>query len=152
MKRVTRNGFTTIDPGEKHRLVTFKVAGRSVTCRREAAALMRKLVELLHQVEPITETGWDGSYASRPVRGTTDVPSEHAAGTAYDHNASQHPRGAGDTVGWSPVQVRWIRWWLENTAAGRCFKWGADFGGTEDAMHFEIRSPEHLARWNEARR
>lgn len=144
----TRNGFTVIEPAQTSKLTTFQVGKQTVRCRKEAAVAMRRLAEFLHEVEPITEDGWDGAYAYRDVRGTTGVWSEHAAGTALDWNASQHPRGGTATAGWTPVQARVIRWYLTSTATGRLFKWGADFTTTKDAMHFEIKNPTALAAYN----
>lgn len=150
MDSKTPNGFRVLEPGDTD-LATFQLAGKTITCRRSARTLMRRLAEFLHAVEPITEPGWDGVYAYRPVRDGV-APSEHAAGTALDWNASQHPRGGGRYEGWTDTQVRMIRWYLGHTAAGRCFRWGADFSTTVDSMHFEVRSPEVLAEYNRATR
>ena len=93
----------------------------------------------LDKIEPITEDGWDGTYAYRPVRGGSTW-SEHAAGVAIDWNASQHPMAGDRYGGWTTNQVQRLRAVL-NSPKGRVFKWGADFVHRPDSMHFELREP-----------
>lgn len=136
----TPNGFTVLDPGSPQ-LVTLDVHGRPFVVWKPAQRAVRHLVTFLHAVEPVTEAGWDGGHAKRPPRGSSTGWSEHAAGTALDWNASQHPRGAARDAGWTDDQVRVIRWYLQTTI-GRLWRWGNDFRTTPDPMHFELRSKQ----------
>ncbi|MGH3942617.1 MAG: peptidoglycan-binding protein [Pseudonocardiaceae bacterium] len=77
----------------------------------------------------------DWGYAERPIRGGT-VLSNHASGTAIDLNAPRHPLGA--TATFSPAQVREIREIL--TECGGVVRWGGDYTGRKDEMHFEINA------------
>lgn len=86
------------------------------------------------EVETITvphSWGW----AHRPVRGAT-VLSNHASGTAVDFNAPKHPLGARGTF--TPAQVAAIRRIL--TDLGGTVRWGGDYAGRADEMHFEINA------------
>jgi hypothetical protein len=58
----------------------------------------------------------------------------HASGTAIDYNAPRHPNGQSGT--YKPAQVTEIRKILAEV--GGVVKWGGDFHGTKDEMHFEI--------------
>lgn len=140
-------GFPVIKPTEKAKLATFEVGGQKVTTAKAAGNLLHRWCIFLHAVEAISETGWDGGYAYRPVTDGT-APSEHAAGMAVDWNAAQHGRGLGRYQGWNPTQVRVIRWALKHTAMGKCIRWGADYHSTVDPMHFEVISPAALAAYN----
>jgi hypothetical protein len=134
----TPNGFPVLEP-DSPLLVTFKVADVApFRVARLALPLVKHLTKYLHALEPVTEAGWDGGYAHRLRRGSTTSWSEHAAGTAIDWNASQHPMGAARYAGWDATQVRMIRWYL-GTSAGRLWRWGADFD-RPDSMHFELES------------
>ncbi len=139
----TGAGWQIERPGSKN-LTTIHAAGQSFTVKKGAGGnisrAMQWLITELDKIEGIGETGWDGTYSFRAVRGGSNW-SEHAAGVAVDWNAAQHPLGGARTAGWSIKQVQAIRFLL-NTPKGRVFKWGADFVNRPDSMHFEMRSPE----------
>lgn len=79
----------------------------------------------------------DWAYAYRPVRGYSSALSNHSSGTAVDLNATDHPLGVTDTF--SPAEERLIRGRLELYAG--CIRWGGDYQGRKDEMHFEIDQP-----------
>lgn len=79
----------------------------------------------------------DWGYAERPIKGGTAL-SNHASGTAIDLNAPKHPLGARGTF--SKAQVDRIHGLL-NKAQG-CIRWGGDYSGRADEMHFEINKNE----------
>ncbi len=138
----TGAGWQIEKPGSRN-LTTITAAGQRFVVKRGAghkiSYAMAWLINELNRIEPIGESGWDGTYAYRPVRGGSNW-SEHAAGTALDWNASQHPMGGGRTEGWSISQVKAIRALLA-TPRGQVFKWGADFTTRADSQHFEMRPP-----------
>lgn len=88
----------------------------------------------------------DWGYAYRPVRGYTNTLSNHASGTAMDLNATDHPLGVDHTF--TPAEVSAIHKRL--ALYGGCIRWGGDYSGRKDAMHFEIDKPmgdcERVAR------
>lgn len=133
-----------VEPPTSKNLTKIYAGGHWHTVKRGAGGnisrAMAHLITELNKIERASEAGWDGTYNYRPVRENAGVWSEHSAGVGYDHNASQHPRGGSQYVGWSPEQVRAIRAFLA-TPKGKAFKWGADFTKTKDAMHFELRNP-----------
>ena len=150
----TRNGFSVpMSRAERDRdLKTIHVRLGSKThdfvVRRDAAVLMERLIRRLDWLEPLTvRGGWSGTYGHRKI-GSSSVWSEHAAGTALDWHAQWHPQGKRN-AGWSLWKRLVLRAWLEHTPAGRAFRWGNDFHTTADAMHLEVRSPAHLAKFNQ---
>lgn len=76
----------------------------------------------------------DWGYAERPIRGSSTTLSNHASGTALDLNATQHPLGVYNTF--TPVEQRKIRRRL--AVYGGAIRWGGDYSGRPDDMHFEI--------------
>lgn len=84
--------------------------------------------------EPLLD---DWGYAYRPVRGYTNTLSNHASGTACDLNATDHPLGVDHTF--TPAEVDAIHQRLK--LYGGCIRWGGDYSGRIDAMHFEIDRP-----------
>lgn len=75
----------------------------------------------------------DWGYSYRPNKNNPSTLSCHASGTAIDYNATRHPNGHSGT--YSPQQTQTIR---AICAATGVVKWGGDFHGTKDEMHFEI--------------
>lgn len=80
---------------------------------------------------------WPGNwgYAERVVRGGTDL-SNHASGTAIDLNAPRHPLGTLPTANFSAAQINKIHE-IVNFYEG-VIRWGGDYVGRKDGMHFEI--------------
>lgn len=84
-------------------------------------------------VEPITK-GHSWGYAYRAIRGQSSGYSNHASGTAIDLNAPKHPLGASGTF--TAAQAAAIRKQLERYDGA--LRWGGDYSGRKDEMHFEI--------------
>lgn len=99
------------------------------------AVLRYVLTQFDLRVEPLHSPGcWGFSY--RPNRNDPNSLSNHASGTAVDANAPRHPNGVATTRTFTPAQVAEVhRILLEVRSAVR---WGGDYHGTPDAMHFEI--------------
>lgn len=81
---------------------------------------------------------WPGNwgYAERNIRGSSTTLSNHASGTAIDLNAPRHPLGVRGTF--SASQVRAIHDIVAST--GGAVRWGGDYRGRVDEMHFEINA------------
>ncbi len=89
-------------------------------------------VQVNATVEALYSPGcWGHSY--REISGSTSL-SNHASGTAIDVNAPDHPLGASGTF--TSVQVSAIRAIL--TRCNGVVRWGGDYSGRKDEMHFEI--------------
>lgn len=94
--------------------------------------VLRYVVTRFHlEVEPL-KTGWCWGWAYRDVRGAGSL-SNHASGTAVDVNAPAHPLG---TQTFSQSQCAAIRKIV--AACEGVVRWGGDYAGRKDEMHFEI--------------
>lgn len=89
-------------------------------------------------VEPLSWPGCWG-YAFREIRGATQL-SNHASGTALDLNAPAHPLGTSPAANFRPGQIDAIRAIVARTEG--CVRWGGDYTGRKDGMHFEINAGE----------
>lgn len=78
----------------------------------------------------------DWGYAERNIRGSVTQLSNHASGTALDLNATRHPLGKRGTF--TKAQTAAIRAELRNYQG--CIRWGGDYSGRPDEMHFEINA------------
>lgn len=93
---------------------------------------------------PVSEKpGYDDwGWAYRAVRGQTSGFSNHASATAMDLNATQHPRGVKNTF--TKAEKAVVHRILEDTedpVTGKpVIRWGEDYSGTIDGMHFEINA------------
>ncbi len=132
----SQNGYPAIldrddlDRSEVVRGVSFPGGFREGS----VAKVMRYVFRQFHErVEPL-HPGWCWGYAHRPVKGESSGLSNHASGTAGDVNAPRHPLGAIHTF--SDGQVRQIRQILDEVDG--VVRWGGDYLGRKDEMHFEI--------------
>lgn len=103
----------------------------------DVAKIFRWLIERLNTIEPVVP-GWCWGWEYRPNVNNPSVLSCHSSGTAIDYNAPNHPNGARGT--WTTAQQIAIRKWL--IELGGVVRWGFDFTGTKDEMHFEIIGSE----------
>lgn len=86
---------------------------------------------------------WDEwGWADRNVRGSTNVISNHASGTAGDLDATQYPRGIAVALRFKPIQLVLIHRRLR--LYGGALTWGGDFRRTPDGMHVEITEGHRL--------
>ena len=74
----------------------------------------------------------DWSYAFRKVRGSDSVVSNHSSGTALDLNSLTHPLGKVNTFNAAKVPM------LNALCVKYGIKWGGNYKGRKDEMHFEI--------------
>lgn len=130
------NGYkASKDPAEIG-IKAYQIEGTALKlrCAESVGPLLAAFASEFHElIEPL-DTGAldDWGYCFRMVRGTTDKLSNHSSGTAIDLNASKHPLGK---VGTFPAEkVPMIR----ALAKKYGLKWGGDYKGRVDEMHFEI--------------
>lgn len=98
------------------------------------AAQFDKLVE---DIEQGTLDDW--GYAERPIRGGVEL-SNHASGTAIDLNATSHVLGTQPSSSFSKQEIDAIHAIIGRTQG--CVRWGGDYTGRKDGMHFEIVASE----------
>lgn len=135
----SQNGFPANDVSLTK---VWSIPGTERTVRLKRGACGKLLVDLaakFHRaVEPIDDGQLDDwGYAERPIRGSSTELSNHASGTAIDLNATRHPLGKRGTF--TPIQVANIHALLEQYDG--CIRWGGDYSGRPDEMHFEINRP-----------
>ena len=144
------NGWTASpNPDDFGGLQKLVVAGESfapgVRAGDVATIFQYFWTEFNKRVEPLYKPGWheadDWGYAYRSNRNANNL-SCHASGTATDGNATRHPNGKRGTF--SATQVSTIRAILKELQG--VLRWGGDFTGTADEMHFEISGNEAKAR------
>lgn len=101
----------------------------------EVAALFDLMVQDLDQ--PLVD---DWGYAERPIRGSETTVSNHASGTAVDLNATRWPLGSAPSVNLTPAQIATVRAIVAVTIVRghQVVRWGGDYSGRKDPMHFEI--------------
>ncbi len=109
-----------------------------VRCAEAVAPLIAGFCKEFHElIEPIDEGQLDDwGWAFRNVRGSNDKLSNHSSGTAIDLNATKHPLGKVGTF--PPEKVPMIR----ALAKKYGLRWGGDYKGRIDEMHFEIELGE----------
>lgn len=131
---VSQNGYTANEIG-RTRLWRLPATNRYVRLRRgPPGRLLWTLACWFHdEVERVDRQSDDWGYAERRIRGGTAL-SNHASGTALDLNAIQHPLGLRGTF--TQRQERLIHRWL--AAHNHAVRWGGDYFGRADEMHFEI--------------
>jgi hypothetical protein len=89
------------------------------------------------RVEPLRSPGcWGWSY--RANRNDPNSRSNHASGTAVDVNAPAHPNGVPTARTFTAAQIAEVHAILAEVHGA--VRWGGDYHGTPDAMHFEINT------------
>jgi len=140
----SQNGWKAND---RSVIVSIRVPGGSIAVHNGGVAtIFTHLATRFHnEVEPLV---WPGNwgYAERAVRGSSDI-SNHASGTAIDLNAPQHPLGTNPAANYSSQQINAIHN-IVNFYEG-VIRWGGDYVGRKDGMHFEINDGVSVARVNQ---
>lgn len=101
--------------------------------------LMRETERLGYQLRG----GSCWGYAGRYIRGSASVPSNHSWGLAIDENADENPMGTrhGAIRAHADVIALWKSYG---------FRWGGDYSGRPDDMHFEFMgTPADASRMTE---
>lgn len=108
----------------------------------DVATVLGYVARQLHaRVEPVVRDDWhqadDWGWNYRTNRNANNL-SSHASGTAIDYNATRHPNDRRGTF--TAAQVREIRVILAEVQ--NAVRWGGDFTGTKDEMHWEVQVGE----------
>jgi len=149
-----QNGWPVLQPDSPYLhkwIIPAKNGQTHFINRRGSAGFLLAFLALWFSevIEDLTGKVWDEwGYALRPIRGQTTGYSNHAGGTADDFNAAEHPLGRVST--YKQWQYDKIHRFLRRRLKG-AIRWGADYNGRKDEMHFEIVQDlaycEKLARW-----
>ena len=97
-----------------------------------APALKEMAIWWSNNIEPIETIG---SYNYRTIRGESKEVSNHGSGTAIDINEKRHPLGDYGTVPKSKRDP------ITKKAASLGLRWGGNYRGRKDEMHFEMDAP-----------
>lgn len=132
----SQNGW----PANRRDLVSSRVVpGTTVrlTVRNGAAGdLLLEVASLFDRlVQDIDAVADDWGYAERPIRGSATI-SNHASGTAIDLNATRWALGSDPSVNLNGAQIDTVHRIVG--ATGAVVRWGGDYTGRKDPMHFEI--------------
>ncbi len=134
---VSQNGWP-VDPPRRARTIPGTNVRVTVADGPAGDVLMHVLGQVNSRVEDISMNSDRGEaddwgYANRNVRGSEAI-SNHASATAVDINATRHSLGARDTfTAEQSAEIRRILAEVDNVV-----RWGGDYTGRRDEMHFEI--------------
>jgi hypothetical protein len=132
----SQNGWPADPDPTKLGIAPCSVAGVSIGDGLLAGPVTVALTYVARQVHLRVETLQPGQcwgYKYRPVTGGAEL-SNHASGTAVDLNAPRHPLGQAGTF--TSAQVEEIHRILAEV--DDVVRWGGDYTGRIDEMHFEI--------------
>lgn len=131
----SQNGWTVDQTGaaEDHTAIVPGVTAPGGVRKGDVATVLLYVARRFHaEVEPL-HPGWCWGWYVRPIIGGRSI-SNHASGTAIDLNAPAHPLGRVGTFGAAKrASIRRILAYCEGVV-----RWGGDFSGRKDEMHFEI--------------
>lgn len=101
----------------------------------DVATVLRWVARRYHEtVEPLVAgTCW--GWFVKPIEGGSSI-SNHASGTAIDLNADQHPIAVAASKNMTAKQIAACHAIVK--AAGGVIRWGGDYTGRPDPMHWEI--------------
>lgn len=147
----SQNGYTAIARSDSPLLHRWKIPGtqRYFLMRRGAVGFVLAwwIHWYHHNIQRLNLKGqpWDEwAWAWRAIRGAEDL-SNHASATAVDLNASIYPLGTTLMAAWRRAKIRRKLVMLRG-----CLRWGGDYEGRKDQMHFEanrgLKAFERLAR------
>lgn len=132
----TSNGYRASADQAEIGIKSYKVPGTDLKLRvvESIAPLLIGFASEFHAIiEPIDSgTLDDWGYAFRDVRGVPGTLSNHSSGTAIDLNSIKHPLGKVDTFSASKVPM------LRALVRKYGLRWGGDYSGRKDEMHFEV--------------
>jgi hypothetical protein len=135
----SQNGWTASKVRAEIDINSFLIPGTTIklTCNKAVAPLLVGFAAEFHElIEPIDEGGLDDwGYCYREIRGSSTNLSNHSSGTAIDLNATKHPLGKAGTFPLAKVAM------IQALAKKYSLRWGGDYIGRKDEMHFEIAIP-----------
>ena len=135
----SQNGWDASKVRAEIDIDSFPVPGTSIklTCNKAVAPLLVGFAAEFHElIEPIDEGSLDDwGYCYREIRGSSTALSNHSSGTAIDLNSKIHPLGKAGTFPLEKVAM------IQALAKKYSLRWGGDYRGRKDEMHFEVAIP-----------
>jgi hypothetical protein len=132
--KYSQNGYVACDSSL---IGKFTIPGSSVKINLRKGDVSVVLLDFLgwyhKEIEPLRQSD-TGGYNCRNIAGSTKL-SNHASGTAADARWNDHVQGKRN-AGFSTAEVSKINAKLKEY--GGAIRWGNNYSGTPDAMHFEI--------------
>ena len=119
------------------KMTTVRAAGIALSVRAELAPLIEWLLNQTAGHGYGLRHGECWGFANRAIRGT-NRPSNHSWGLAVDLNAPANPMSAQLITDMPPSMVELWR--------SKQFRWGGDYRGRKDAMHYEFMGTPDDAR------
>ena len=139
MTTISQNGWAASKVKAEINIDSFLIPGTTIklTCNKAVAPLLIGFAAEFHElIEPIDEGGLDDwGYCYREIRGSSTALSNHSSGTAIDLNATKHPLGKAGTFPLAKVAM------IQALAKKYSLRWGGDYRGRKDEMHFEVAIP-----------
>ena len=130
------NGWPASENQAEIGIKSYPIPGTNLKmrCAEKVAPLLVNFAAEFHElIEPIDEGALDDwGYCFRKVRGVPGKLSNHSSGTAIDLNSIKHPLGKVDTFSASKVPM------LRALVRKYGLRWGGDYSGRKDEMHFEV--------------
>lgn len=145
MTENSQNGWIASKVKAEIDIDSFLIPGTKIklTCNKAVAPLLVGFAAEFHAlIEPIDEGSLDDwGYCYREIRGSSTALSNHSSGTAIDLNSTKHPLGKAGTFPLAKVAM------IQALAKKYGLRWGGDYRGRKDEMHFEIAlSPAKVAK------
>lgn len=140
------NGFPASRNPREINVVPFAVDGVTfVGGVREGyvhTILHHVVTQFDNRVEPLMRAPGCWGWSYRQNRNSNNL-SNHSSATAVDVNAPKHPNGVPTSRTFSRKQINEMHTILrEIEELDEVVKWGGDYNGTPDAMHFEMLTNE----------
>lgn len=131
---ISRNGWNVYTSYSHPKLVDFPWVTGKVRNGDHFVVLDYIARRINNEVEKITKAhSW--GHNPRPVRGYTDLWSEHATGTAFDFNAPKHGLNVPISKSFTPAQIKRMRQIIKDVQGAA--RWGGEWK-RPDGMHVEL--------------
>ncbi|MDP9388509.1 MAG: peptidoglycan-binding protein [Actinomycetota bacterium] len=119
------------------KMTTVRAGGIALSVRAELGPLVEWLVNETTNRGYGLRHGQCWGFANRAIRGT-NRPSNHSWGLAVDLNAPANPMG--------PQLITDMPSWMVELWTSKSFRWGGNYTGRKDAMHYEFMGTPDDAR------
>lgn len=131
---VSQNGWPAVYVSTDSKLTNYSYITGKIRAGDVHTIFMWLAKEYERTVEDIRRN-WSWGWNYREIRGGITL-SNHASGTAADYNAPRHPLGVSPTKTMTKAQIKACRELASRT--GGVVRWGGDYAGRKDTMHWEI--------------
>lgn len=137
MTRYSQNGYSACDSSVIAKYTIPSSGGITINLRKGDVSVVALdfLGWYAKEIEPLRQKD-TGGYNCRVIAGS-GVTSNHGSGTAWDVRWQDHVQGRRN-AGFNATEVSKINAKLKEY--GGVIRWGNNYSGTPDAMHFEINA------------